>query len=409
MSRTLVEPSLTLAGFLAVLAAVLVATGLLGGTAEAAPVGTTAAAVASKTSLKAEPATVTYGTAATLRATVVRDGTSTPLVRRSVRFQARAVGATSWTSLGKVRTDTSGRARLTHTPEVTTEYRAVVLADANTLSSKSPRRTVEVRPKLTLATSHTTINLGRAATLSGRVSPNHAGAKVLLQTRRSDGTWAVVSEHPLDAESRYSIRFRPTTGGTKTVRVKLAKHGDHASGASRAVKVTVRTYAFPVKPASAASYGRAHHDYPATDIFAACGTDVISPTAGVVQEVSRKDLWDPAVNDGATRGGLSVSIVGRDGVRYYGSHFATITTGIEPGAKVATGQSLGTVGRTGSARPTPCHLHFGISPPCGVGDWDVRRGVVPTWPYLDAWKAGTQRSPAKEVAAWRAANPTRCA
>jgi peptidoglycan LD-endopeptidase LytH len=168
------------------------------------------------------------------------------------------------------------------------------------------------------------------------------------------------------------------------------------------------TYVFPVRPASAASYGRDHHDYPATDIFAACGTAVVSPTSGVVLEVSRRDRWDPAVNDGATRGGLSVTVFGDDGVRYYGSHYASIRSGIEPGVRVTAGQELGTVGRTGSARPTPCHLHFGISPPCGFGDWQVRRGVIATWPYLDAWKAGTPRSPAAEVAAWRSADTTRC-
>jgi murein DD-endopeptidase MepM/ murein hydrolase activator NlpD len=370
--------------------------------------GTTAIAVASKVTLKAEPATVVYGATVTLRATAVRDGTTTALPRRSVRFQQRPVGTSSWTSLGKVQTDSAGRARMTHVPKVNTEYRAVVVADAETLSSTSSRQTVQVRPKLTLVSSHARINLGRAATLTGKVTPAHARSEVVLQARRSDGTWAVVSTHKLDTDSRFSITFRPTKGGTKTVRVKLPKHGDHASGWSPRVSVQVRTYVFPVKPASAATYGRYHHDYPATDIFASCGTEVVAPTAGVVHEVSRVDLWDPAVNAGSTRGGLSVSIIGRDGVRYYGSHFQTIRKGVEPGVKVATGQLLGTVGRTGSARPTPCHLHFGISPPCGAGDWQVRRGVVPTWPYLDAWKAGTQRSPAKEVAAWRATNPKLC-
>jgi peptidoglycan LD-endopeptidase LytH len=168
------------------------------------------------------------------------------------------------------------------------------------------------------------------------------------------------------------------------------------------------TYVFPVQPVRAASYGRDHHTYPATDIFAACGTTVVAPTAGVVDEVSRTDRWDPAVDDGATRGGLSVSIVGDDGVRYYGSHHQTIRSEIVPGARVRAGQTLGTVGRTGSARDTPCHLHFGISPPCGQGDWEVRRGVIVTWPYLDAWRAGTHRSPTREVTAWREANLERC-
>jgi hypothetical protein len=179
----------------------------------------------------------------------------------------------------------------------------VIVADADTLSTESSRRTVQVRPKLTLASSHATINLGRATTLTGKVRPAHAGAEVVLQARRPDGTWAPVSTHELDADSRFSIRFRPTKGGTHTVRVKLPKHADHASGSSPRVAVQVRTYVFPVKPVRAASYGRHHHDYPATDIFAACGTEVVAPTAGVVHEVSRVDLWDPAVNEGSTRGG----------------------------------------------------------------------------------------------------------
>jgi murein DD-endopeptidase MepM/ murein hydrolase activator NlpD len=123
-----------------------------------------------------------------------------------------------------------------------------------------------------------------------------------------------------------------------------------------------------------------------------------------VQEVSRVDRWDPASDEGARRGGLSVSIVGRDGVRYYGSHLAAIAPGIAPGARVRAGQTVGKVGRTGSARGTSCHLHFGLSPPCGPGDWAVRRGILYPWPYLDAWRRGQDRSPAAAVARWRSAH-----
>jgi len=161
-------------------------------------------------------------------------------------------------------------------------------------------------------------------------------------------------------------------------------------------------YVFPVRPSSEVSYGRTHHDYPATDIFAPCGSQVLAPVTGTVQEVSRIDRWDPASDLGARRGGLSVSIVGRDGVRYYGSHLSFIAAGIAPGAVVRAGQVIGKVGRTGSARATACHLHFGLSPACGPGDWAVRRGVVYPWPYLDAWRRGSSSSPAAAVARWRA-------
>lgn len=156
----------------------------------------------------------------------------------------------------------------------------------------------------------------------------------------------------------------------------------------------IPTYAFPVQPASAADYPRSHHDYPAADIFAACGTAVVAPSAGVVQEVTTLDLWNGRVDDPATRGGLSFSIVGDDGVRYYGSHLAQLDAAIVPGARVATGARLGDVGRTGNAAGTPCHLHFGISTPCGPGDVLRRRGEFWPQPYLDDWADGGQTSPA---------------
>jgi murein DD-endopeptidase MepM/ murein hydrolase activator NlpD len=77
------------------------------------------------------------------------------------------------------------------------------------------------------------------------------------------------------------------------------------------------------------------------------------------------------------------------------------------GARVGAGQFVGTVGRTG--RTSACHLHFSISPPCAGQEWSVRRGVVWPYPYLDAWRAGEQRSPAEEVAQWVADNPDGCA
>jgi murein DD-endopeptidase MepM/ murein hydrolase activator NlpD len=151
------------------------------------------------------------------------------------------------------------------------------------------------------------------------------------------------------------------------------------------------------------TYGHTHHDYPATDIITACGNEVRAVTSGVILEVTRVDTWTAKVNAGATRGGLSVSIKGDDGVRYYGSHFEEINTNIQPGVRVTTGEPLGKVGRTGDA--SACHLHFGISPICaGVGDWWNQRGVIWPWPYLDSWRSGGEKSPVAEITAWHAAN-----
>ena len=157
---------------------------------------------------------------------------------------------------------------------------------------------------------------------------------------------------------------------------------------------------FPVRGAT--SYGRAHHDYPATDIFASCGRRAVSPVDGVVLELSRRDRWDPSSNRGAQRGGKFVSIRGRDGVRYYLSHFAGIRKLVQPGTRVHAGQHLAWVGRTGSARSTPCHVHVGLSPVCeGTGQWWIRRGVVRPYRFLRSWEQGGNRSPAGAVAAWK--------
>jgi len=159
-------------------------------------------------------------------------------------------------------------------------------------------------------------------------------------------------------------------------------------------------YIFPVADC-AVNYARAHHDYAATDILAKKGCKFVSPVNGVVDEVNRTDLWSGKTNLGADRGGLYVSIIGEDGVRYYGSHLTSIVASIQPGVVVTAGQLLGKVGATGSARGTSPHLHFGISwpTPTQTNVWWVRRGEVLPWKYLDAWKAGKDLSPVKAVAA----------
>ena len=155
-------------------------------------------------------------------------------------------------------------------------------------------------------------------------------------------------------------------------------------------------YLFPVAECTV-NYAHAHHDYAATDILAKKGCKFVAPINGVVDEVNRIDNWSGKTNLGIDRGGLYVSIIGADGVRYYGSHLRTIPASIQPGVSVLAGRLLGTIGTTGSARGTAPHLHFGISWPTPADTWWVRRGEVLPWKYLDAWKKGKDLSPLKEV------------
>lgn len=173
---------------------------------------------------------------------------------------------------------------------------------------------------------------------------------------------------------------------------------------------TTTPYVVPVEAGVHISYARTHHDYPASDIFASpgCGTPLVSPVNGQVLQVRRVDTWTRKENNPATRGGLTVAILGDDGVRYYLAHLQSIDEGIEAGIDVTAGQRLGELGESGDA--SACHLHFGISPPCPGGlEWEVRRGEIWPWPYLDAWRNGEQRSPALEIDAWSTEHPDACA
>ncbi len=147
-------------------------------------------------------------------------------------------------------------------------------------------------------------------------------------------------------------------------------------------------HVFPIDPPTAGSYSSGGHAYPATDIFAPLGTAYVAVTSGVIEGVFLVDLWNPEVDDGATKGGLFVSLLGDDGVRYYGSHLSVVADGIEAGLRVQAGDLLGNVGVSGNASGTPPHVHFGISHPTWLEDWEVRRGEVDPMPFLDAWRAG---------------------
>jgi peptidoglycan LD-endopeptidase LytH len=158
---------------------------------------------------------------------------------------------------------------------------------------------------------------------------------------------------------------------------------------------------FPVR--GNASYSRAHHDYPATDIFAGCGSRVVAPVRGTVLEFGRRDRYRPRRDNPALRGGRFVSMRGADGVRYYGSHLRSVASHMRKGKRVRVGQLLGRVGQSGNARGVGCHLHFGISPVCArTGDWWVRRGAVRPYRFLRAWQRGRDRSPKAAVRRWRA-------
>ena len=193
------------------------------------------------------------------------------------------------------------------------------------------------------------------------------------------------------------------TGGSSPAPTAAPTSGATRPGAAATSTTSppAARYTFPLRGCRF-SFSHGHHDYPATDIFAPRGCTVVAPATGVVDEVSTSDRWSSRSNRGADRGGLSISVVGVDGVRYYGSHLSSVAAGVVQGTRVDASRPLGRVGNSGDAAGVPSHLHFGISWPTGPGIWWVRRGVVDPWPFLTSWRNGGNRSPAAAVRAARA-------
>jgi murein DD-endopeptidase MepM/ murein hydrolase activator NlpD len=99
------------------------------------------------------------------------------------------------------------------------------------------------------------------------------------------------------------------------------------------------------------SNGRAHRGI---DIFAPEGTPVVAVTGGIVVQVR-----GPGGRPEGKLGGRTVTMLGHDGRFYYYAHHQQNL--VSEGDTVAQGDQIGLVGRTGNARTTAFHLHFGIS------------------------------------------------
>lgn len=91
--------------------------------------------------------------------------------------------------------------------------------------------------------------------------------------------------------------------------------------------------------------GRQHEG---VDIFAPRDTPVVSTTRGLVTRVGTNRL-----------GGQVIWVLGPGLESHYYAHLERFAD-VRPGDIVNVGEVLGYVGRTGNARGTPFHLHYGI-------------------------------------------------
>ncbi len=138
-------------------------------------------------------------------------------------------------------------------------------------------------------------------------------------------------------------------------------------------EITVRrnpTLAFPVEGAGNRDIGSGWGDsrdagsrsHEGVDIFAPRGTPVLAVEDGRVRRVGTNRL-----------GGNTIWVTGGEGRSFYYAHLDRQSA--RSGDRVRTGDTLGWVGNTGNAAPTPPHLHFGVRVRGGPG-W------VDPYPYI---------------------------
>lgn len=96
-----------------------------------------------------------------------------------------------------------------------------------------------------------------------------------------------------------------------------------------------------------ADRGNRPHD--GLDMFAPRHTPVRAATPGFVYRI-----------DDLSLGGLSVTILGDGGLRYFYTHFESVPHALGEGQYVEVGELIGYVGNSGNAATTPTHLHFGV-------------------------------------------------
>ncbi|MGH7425320.1 MAG: M23 family metallopeptidase, partial [Candidatus Methylomirabilales bacterium] len=107
------------------------------------------------------------------------------------------------------------------------------------------------------------------------------------------------------------------------------------------------------------------HLHQGLDLFARKGTPLVAAVDGVISQ--KVDVYPS---------GKGIEITDDEGTEYFYAHLASFARGLRAGDRVAVGDLIGTVGKSGNARTTKPHVHFEIQP----------GGVpVPPKPIVDGW------------------------
>ncbi len=195
---------------------------------------TNVAPAATTLTAQTSPTTITYGAATTISGKLTT-AAGAPVAGKPVQIYVRKQGTSTYALLSTRTTAADGTFSGTHKPLTNVEYAARFREDATYTASGHNART-NVAPAVSAAFSATSVRLGGAVALRGRVTPAHAGQEVVRQQLVS-GKWLTLATATLTSSGTYSFSVKPTSRGTKTYRVVKPADSDHvtAVSASRAL------------------------------------------------------------------------------------------------------------------------------------------------------------------------------
>lgn len=193
----------------------------------------------------AKPATLTYGARTAISGALKVGGSTAGVAGRTVTLHVqyqkpdRTYGAWS-AAVGRASTGAGGAYSIPHKTLRNARYQVRFAGSGPDLGAVSGTRSVAVAPRVTATLSSTSIRLGKTATVSGLVAPRLAGRTVILQLRRSTGTWGNVAKVKLTATSTFRFAVKPAKKGSYIYRVLLPAVAPYGLSTSprRTLKVT---------------------------------------------------------------------------------------------------------------------------------------------------------------------------
>jgi hypothetical protein len=198
------------------------------------PASSAAAAPASTLTASVSRAVVTFGDYVTVYGRLTDRASGAPVAGAEVDlYRERSDGVKL---VGTSTTGPDGRVSMVVRPTRHTRFSWSFAGSAEAAAAASPQQRVLVRHRLEAAIDRAAVRLGRERTISGRLTPAHAGRAIRLERRR-DGAWRLVDRAALSGTGRFSFQVRPTTTGRSRYRVVRRADAAHLAAAARVARL----------------------------------------------------------------------------------------------------------------------------------------------------------------------------